>query len=174
MACISQYRRTVSTFNQPAQYYSAQVDIPVPQAVEEVVHIPVTQTQARLRLSSCSCSFELWSHRRVLRHTKLLEYSLRGHHHQHVEQTVEVPVPMMQEEVVHVPKVRKKFVDLGFWHVKVGGFVFLQKEIHQSWRGHALNIFQNETSSWALNPCGKKWLPVWILHVVPRPMVQTM
>ena len=29
----------------------------------------------------------------------------QGHHHQHVEQTVEVPVHMTQEQVVHVPKV---------------------------------------------------------------------
>ena len=29
----------------------SQVDIPVPQIVEEVVHVPVTQTQARQRLS---------------------------------------------------------------------------------------------------------------------------
>ena len=98
-SCLQQKR-------QNCEFVGAQVDIPVPQAVEEVVHIPVTQTQARLRLSSCSCSFELCTHRRVLRHTKLLEYLLPGHHHQHVEQTVEVPVPMMQEEVVHVPKVR--------------------------------------------------------------------
>ena len=27
-----------------------------------------------------------------------------GHHHVHVEQTIEVPVPMMQEQHVHVPK----------------------------------------------------------------------
>ena len=31
---------------------------------------------------------------------------IQGHHHQQVEQTVEVPVPMTQEEVVQVPEAR--------------------------------------------------------------------
>lgn len=81
------------------------VDVPVPQVVEEIVHVPVTQTQARRVLSRVVDRFVGSFGHQALPCFGLVHHVLQGHHHQHVEQTVEVPVPMTQEEVVHVPKV---------------------------------------------------------------------